>query len=578
MASIACPKCQARLKINKLPAEERQIQCPQCGHYFTLAPSSAPSRPGSADLGNASSRRSPFLNPVLAIGIVAVILLVGGGAITAFFLSGDPPQPEPKIVKNKSEPKKENPPAKIKNEEKEKKEEPISDPEKDKKRQDFTRLVIKAARDTEAKNFATAIASYQEALQLFPQDEEATKGLREAQNALAALHKSRELDDKLKEELAQLNKQGQDSLEKKQYAASVEFFKLALQKAPSDAEAARGLTTAQEALARDLDQQKKQADFDKFITSGRIALKAGRYADAIREFAGAQTVLPNNPLAISLQKQAEQELTLLKNQEERKQEFTRLMDLAGAALRNQRYDEAENAYRHALKLFPGNALAEKGLNDSQRLAKQLREDFRILMATGTQAMRDMRYQDAVNTFREATRLFPADTMAIKALREAEQALERVNTYDQAMRRASTAMTLKRYGDAVFSYNEALRAIPNDPLASQGLQEASRFFQEELLATKEFERKVQQASYFLKVQKYSEASQLLAEAAKLLPNHPQILLVQKQGRYAEAMGKGQTAMNSQNYKEAVRQFQLALAEFPADPVAQAAFTRARSLVK
>lgn len=581
MASfIACPTCQARLKMSKLPSREKSIQCPKCGHPFTLSPSSVTASPPAAARSPHREKPSaaPLIGTGLAIGIMGAVLLAGSGIMLAFFLTRS--NPETKIASSVPDQKEESPQQQKQEKliEPKKVEEKEPEPDKDKARQFYTRLLVKAAREAEAKRFENAIAAYNDALKIIPGDEDARRGLQEAQTALAALNKTQADNQKLKEDAGQLVKQGQDSIERKQYAAAVEFFKLALQKFPADADAARGLTAAQEALAGDLVQQKKQAEFDAYINTGRVALKAGRFADAIREFTAAQGVLPGSPLAISLQRQAEQEMTLLKGQDERKQEYVRAMDQAGAALKNQRLDEADQAFRKALKLIPNDPAAEKGLAETQRLGKLVRDDFLKLMTVGNQAMRDMRYQDAILAFREANRLLPADNAASKALADAQQIVDRLAAYDQAMKRAVAAMNLNRYADAVMAFGDALKAIPNDPMAGQGLADAQRAFQLDANARLECDRKLNQAALALNQQKYADAVQLLGDAVRLQPNHPQIFFIQKQARYADAMGKGQSALTGQNYREAVRQFQIALAEFPGDVPAQAALTRARAFAK
>lgn len=575
-SSLACPKCQARLKINKLPTEERKLQCPQCGHKFTLSPTSVTAQAPSAPRAPV---RAPLSHRFIAAALVASFLIVAALSLVTYFAFRSGPVAEvttaQKSPEKEAEPKE---PERIQEKKEEKKiEQPKEEPKKTDKKEDakqrgeFTRLLVKAVRDAEGKRYDTAIASFNEALKLFPDDEEAKRGLLEAQAAQAEFNKTRLENEKLQTELALLLKQGNDSLEKKQYAAASEFFKLALQKVPADAEAAKGLTAAQQALANDLIQQKKQAEFDGYINAGRAHLKAGRYADAVREFVGAQGVLPGSPLAISLQRQAEEELTRLKGAEERQKEYTRLMEQGVTALRNQRFEDAETLFRQVLKIAPNEPQAEKALAEAQRLSKLVREDFRKLMTLGSQALRDMRFLDAVTAFREANRLVPSDPVAPKALADAQLALDRANNYDQAMKRAGNAMMLQRYNDAIVAFNEALKAAPNDPFALQGLQEASRIQQE-------FDFKIQQATLALNQQKYADASKLLQDAIKLQPNHAQIFVLQKQARFTDFMAKGQTAMAAQNYKEAVRQFQSALMEIPSDPVAQASFARARTMVK
>jgi tetratricopeptide (TPR) repeat protein len=570
--SIICPRCQASLKASKLPSEPKNVVCPECKHSFQVTPAGI-----TADLPRpapviAAEPEPVALPPVaraafnwLGAGIIGAILLVGAGVIAAIVLTrttSNDTDPMPADLVSQKEPVVET----------------DRDVEPDKRRQDFIRLMIEGGTSFNAQRLDDALAAYTEAVKLFPDDADVRQKLSETQSALAKQHQARDEEQKTREDALKLVKQGREALEQKKYAAAVDFFKLALQKEAGNSEASSGLLAAQDGLNREQLDHKKLSEYENLIASGKAALKGARFADAIRDFIAAQRVVPNDMVAAQLQREAEKQLDGINNRAERQKELQRLLDLANTALRSKQWEEAEKTFQRALQLAPTDAAAQKGLAEAQKAAKLANAEFATWMLRGNAALQNGRLAEAVLAFREATRILPDNDTASRALRQTELLQEAQQVYFRAMERASNAMALKQYGDAVVAYNEALRAAPGDLAALQGLQDAQRLFEGDARKRKDFDRKAFAGLQLLKAQKYSEAAVELRGALRILPHHPQAALVERQLRYAEAMADGIQALNARRWQDAIRQFQAALSEYPNDFAARNALAKARSGAK
>jgi tetratricopeptide (TPR) repeat protein len=549
--------------------------CPECRQAFQVAttgitaavpqPKIAAAVPEAAP---ASSIVIPSSNRGLVIGVVASILLVGAGIITAIALTRGPAQPEPTQPPISAAKEKDETP----------KTDSTKDADKDKRRDEFIRLMIAGGTSLNSKHYEDAVSAYTDAAKLFPDDAEVKQRLSDAQSFLSKERDAKQEQDKRRDDALLLVQKGKGAQDEKKYAAAVEFFKLALQKDPSVKEASDGLVAAQAALDRDQLDQKKVAEFEQLIASGKAAMKANRFADAIRDFINAQRVIPNDPIAMQLQREAEVQLDGLMNRAERMKEFQRLLDQANTSLRSKAYEDAEKGFQRALRLFPGDPGAQQGLADARKGLKTAKADFTIWMAKGNAAAASGLFADAAAAFREASRLFPNDETASRALRQAELARDNQATYAQAIARAVTAMEARRYADAVVAYNDALRLLPGDAAALLGLQDAQRALDAELVRRRDFDRRASLGLQFLKAQKYSEAAVEFRAALKILPRDPQADIVRSQLRYAEAMGRGIAALNARRYAEAITDFQAALAEFPNDFAATSGLNKARALNK
>src|SRR5208282_3750692 len=99
-----------------------------------------------------------------------------------------------------------------------------------------------------------------------------------------------------------------------------------------------------------------QADLEKryntLLDSAKTHLEAGRYTDAIRDAQTAQQIFPANAekagAAVDVRRQAEQALTMLVDQEQRKQAYAKAMEQGSANLRDRRFPEAGDNFKLAL--------------------------------------------------------------------------------------------------------------------------------------------------------------------------------------------------------------------------------------
>jgi tetratricopeptide (TPR) repeat protein len=448
------------------------------------------------------------------------------------------------------------------------------DAEADKRRQEFIRLMIEGGTALNAQLYDEAHSAYTKAAKLFPEDADLRDRLAEARTALAKEEQTRQEALKVRGDATALAAKGQEALEKKQYAVAVDFFKLALQKDSANSTASDGLVSAQSALNREQLDQKKLDEYTDLIASGKAALKARRYADAIRDFIAAQRLVPDDPIAMQFQREAEKQLDGINNLAERQKEHQRLIDLANIALRSKNWEEAEKTFQRALQLMPNDADAQNGLAEAQKSAKTAQAEFATWMLRGNAALQAGRFAEAVLAFREATRIYPENDAASRALRQTELLQDGQQIYFRAMERAANAMALKLYGDAMVAYNEALRVSAGDAAALQGLRDAQRSFEADAHKRKDFEKRAFAGLQHLKAQRYEPALAELRAAVRILPHHPQAATVQRQIRYADAMSDGVQALAAGRNQDAVRHFQLALREYPNDFAARNGLAKAR----
>jgi tetratricopeptide (TPR) repeat protein len=426
------------------------------------------------------------------------------------------------------------------------------------KHKDVKHLRDSAHKLMKAKKYKEAMHDFAEILKQYPEDAEAAAGKQKALeeiarasekpmadkqkelDAEAAEKKAKENEEKRKTELASLIKQGNDALAMNQLVQAEDFFKKALETAPGNEDAAKGLNAVREGLAQaELDRRYKS-----LLDAARTSLQAGRYPDAMRDASAAQQVMPANATAVAaafeIYRQAETQLTMLKDQDERKQAYMKVMELGTAALREKRFPEAMVSFNSALKVVPDDPAATKGLADAKLGMDQYNVQVALLRAQyQAQIMQGMRAE----------------------------------AYRVSMELGRNAMFNKQYADAMMAYRNALLNVPNDPFALQGYNYAQQLLAGTLQTKQVADFKLAQAAEFLKKQQYVPARDLYIDAEKIMPDHPDVRAIQILIKFTDAMARGQTAIAARRFGEATNAILQALSFSMEDLFAQQALQQA-----
>jgi colicin import membrane protein len=308
-----------------------------------------------------------------------------------------------------------------------------------KKKQAEYQQAMKAGRDAvAAKRYDEAIKAFTEAGRLLPGDRDAALLLQqsawardEAKAAMDAEARKKQEEEKRRAEFNRLMADGRAALAAKRYDDAVKAFGEALKLQPGDRtanallqQAARAREDAKAAMDAEArkkqDEEKRRAEFNRLMASGRQALAARRYEEAVKAFGDALKLQPGDPTATRSLREAQQALDASRPPPKPSKpskppqppappaEYTRQMNTAQGLERQQKYAEAVRAYREALRLVPGDAQASKGGEFAQR------------MADGQKALAARRFADAVRAFEAALKLVPNHPDATSYLKRARE--------------------------------------------------------------------------------------------------------------------------------------------------------------
>jgi tetratricopeptide (TPR) repeat protein len=323
-------------------------------------------------------------------------------------------------------------------------------------------------------------------------------------------------------------------------------------------------------------------DFKRHMEAGRAALDAGRLADAVREYAAAVRLMPDDLEAQQGAQQAEAKLAGLADKQKRQAAFDDLMERAQQAVSARRFKDALAAAEPALRLFPDDREALRLLRSAKEDLKHARAANAKLLARADEAARLGKADEAGRLVEQAAKNWPEDDRAERARKAASRlaAAAAAETpqaaYLRSTQQGTLAMAGGRYAEAVTAYAEALRLAPLDIDVQRNLRVARAALERDLRTRVDYERLYRAGHVALVRQSFGEAARHFSDALKLVPGDLPAAEALAKARYAGALVEGQQALRMRRKAEAVAAFEAALAERPGDVVAGAGLRQARML--
>ena len=481
--------------------------------------------------------------------------------------------------------------------------------------QNFQRLV-KSGRDNLAtKHYEAAVAALSEAVKLNPADASVQDDLKRAvkeRDALLTDAKTQAAAKQRADMYQKLLNEGQVALDSKRYADAIQKFTEAQKILPGDKTSQHYLQDAQtaqkaaEAAAakQRAEDMKKAADLQKALTQARAALAAKDFASAGKSLAQAKALNPNDPDVLRALQDLDQAVQRADAEalahKQRLQQYQEQLATGKEALNAKRYPDALKALSSATALMPDSKEAQDLFRRAQTEARLAEEaaakdktrlaNYQAALSDGQKALQSKNYDSAIKSFQQALKLMPSDAGALKLLQQAQQALDGAEqqakmlaNYQKAMTTGQTAMTAKRYQDAVTAFKDALRWMPGDQKAQTQLQTAQQAVKDSAKAktpdpAKQFNDAMQKAAAAEKDKKYTEAVKAYQEALKLRPKDANAQAGWKQNQFSLNLVQGQQYLDNAMWMAAQNEFEAALRIFPNSDQAKKLLQKAKNKMK
>ena len=352
---------------------------------------------------------------------------------------------------------------------------------------EFDRLTTQGHEFTLRKKYSEAIAAYEQALQLFPNDKELPGKINELQT-------QKNITDNYN---ATINEA--DALyEDRSYALAKDAYQSALAVIPDDSYALGMISRIDEIVNSpefkkiQNDKAKLDNDFANFMGKGENAEAQKNYESALSYYVKALELKPNNAEALAKKKSAEDMLTYLEQQrkeqerqaavEAEKQRIAQIQNLINTGnqqLTDKKYAEAEQTFNQVLALDPNNATATAKLGVIagfyEEIQRQKQENYNNAMFSGDLAMDNGKFAEAIKQYNIALTNKPNDAEATQKLALAQQNEENrvkalADEYNNYITQGDTQFNSKNYDKAIEFYTKAINVNTGNPYPSNKIKQ------------------------------------------------------------------------------------------------------------
>lgn len=466
----------------------------------------------------------------------------------------------------------------------------------------FQSLISSGDKEYAKKEYIKAKTYYQEALRLRPKDASAKSKL---DNTLQKIREENKKEELFFEHIDN----GDNFYSNNELDKALAEYNKALKIFPNDEYA---LGKKQEITTILKDEKDKLDSFNEMITLGDKLLKQEKYAEAVMQYESALKLYPNNSAAKTKYQDAKSKKEVY---DLKVSEFDRLCAQGQEFTLRKKYAEAIDAYEQALQLFPDETDISNKVKELQS-KKEVADNYLAKITTADALYEDRSYNEAKAAYQEALSVIPDDSYALGMISRVDEIVNspeyRKIQSDKAkldsdfanfIGKGENAESAKNYDLALSYYNKALELKPNNAEALAKKKNAEDMIlyaeqqrkEQERLAAAEAEKQrkeriqnlINAGNQQLTSKQYAEAELSFNQVLTLDPNNAiateklgiiagfyEEIQRQKQENYNRAMSDGQYAMDSRNFAEAIRQYNIALTNKPGDEAANQQLTLAQ----
>jgi len=461
-------------------------------------------------------------------------------------------------------------------------------------------------------NLNLALTYYQQAKNLKPGDAYVNGKITEVKSRLNT-EKANELAEAEKErEFKSFVTRGEAAFTSGNYAVAKEMYTQAAQLKPGEALPKQRLMVIETQMEKNKQaleaKQQKQEQSKALVNQADNLLQLGEHQQALAKYQQALSLVPNQPYAAQKVNEINQ---YFENQNKKENDFNRYLTQGDQMLSAGKLAEAKQAYQAALLINSGSQVVKNKISNVNQLivekdreeqfAKQQQANYERAIKKADALNDAGNLAEALNAYQEALQYKSADSYATQKaaiinekLVEQEKAqakAEEINRkYNETIKTADNLFTLEEYSSALASYRRAKLYKPNEPYPDQKINEINQKLQEiqrqnllEQQKRARYNEIITRADLAFENENYQTANKEYQQALQILPNESypreQLLLVNNimqerrdqlakqqaiDQKYAALIEKADNAMFADNLEEAKQSYLLASNLKPAEP--------------
>ncbi len=380
-----------------------------------------------------------------------------------------------------------------------------------KKSEAYNTAFILGSKLFEEKKFEEAQFQLNQAVEIFPGRKEATDLLALTNQNLLAEQQKRDAFNELRQEAEQF-------ITRKDYKSAVEKLSKANELIPEDNKNRIQLEETQKLL-------EKSSRYDEILAKADDLYGQKMLTEARQQYTEAQAVWPEQAYPADMIKRINE--TLQSEAFLKLEAFNKSVAAANQLFTEKKFADAKSAYTEALALKPGDDFVQKRILETdaliQSIAKQQETDaaYAALMTKAATQLTEKQYESALASFREASELKPAEKEPIDKVNELENLIARnkaaadlESQYNNLISKADGFFAASEFVSARESYTQASALKPDQAYPKTRITETEkRLLEQEQTATtnKRYNELIASADLAFTSQKWSEAKTAYTEA-------------------------------------------------------------------
>lgn len=451
----------------------------------------------------------------------------------------------------------------------------------------------------DAKKYEEAIAKYQEAQKLLPDEKEPTEKIAEITKLMADQANAKEKEEKY----TAFMKDGNDLQTKSELEAALGKYESALGIKPGDAEATKKIAEVKKLIADKKAQDEQGAKFDAFVAAGDKDLGNKTYASAKTNYEKALAIKDDAAVREKI-KQIDEILANTAKEAENQAKYDAAIKSADAAFTSGKYEDAIAKYEEALKFkempYPNEQIAKARQKIAEMANAQEKEKlFNDYVAKGNDLASKNDFMGAIKNYEEAIKIKPDPALSQKIVdlkqkqKELDSNLAVDEQYKKKIAEADVAFKAKNWDGAIALYKDALDIKGTEQYPKDQLLEIERLMkaESENEVEAQYQKIITKADELKKAEDYDEAISYYerAKTIKKADPYPQQQIdaineikAQKQKelankeefekQYKELIASGDKALAAKDYEGALKKYEEAIKmkpteTYPANKIAE-----------
>ena len=370
-----------------------------------------------------------------------------------------------------------------------------------------------------------AKATYVNALQLKPNEAYPKQKIAEIDAKLAVIFAAKQKQDQLKKQYDDLIAQADLQFNAKLWDQAKGLYQQALVVLPDEVYPKQKITEIDNLIAGIADANRK---YQEAIKNGDVKLTAKLYGDALAAYNQAIQIKPTE---VYPKQKVEEINIILEGLKKDEVDYANFIKLADVALTNKQYETAKVQYQSASGIKPNEAYPKTKIAEIDKiLAEQLRlrnekdkldAQYNQLIANADVQLSQKKYNEAKNSYTQASLLKPEQTYPKEKLSDIDDILETLaamqKAYDQKILDGAALLASKNYNGALSAYQQAMELKPEQPEPKLKIAEIQKLMGDLAQKQQQYQQLIAQADNSFNQKNYQQAKPVYQQALMLMPN-------------------------------------------------------------